>query len=36
MPTARRLLYVLATLAALWLIASADLPTLPIPGWPHG
>jgi uncharacterized membrane protein YuzA (DUF378 family) len=29
-----RVLYVVATLAALWLIAGADLPTLP--GWPHG
>jgi hypothetical protein len=36
MPTARRLLYVLATLAALWLVVSADLPAMPIPGWPHG
>lgn len=36
MSTFRRLLFVVATLAALWLIVSADYPTLPIPGWPHG
>jgi hypothetical protein len=35
MATARRMLFVLATLGALWLVVSADYP-LPIPGWPHG
>lgn len=34
MSTSRRILYVLAILAALWLLAGADIPTLP--GWPHG
>lgn len=36
MLNARRLLLLLAVLAAVWMLASADFPILPIPGWPHG